>query len=203
MNRTARIAATVTAALGMTIMANSVAQAATGDMNEVIRINDTPTLVKNVYEREVQEEFAFLDSSLPFKNVTGVVGEESENGFMITISMSKMEGLRTQSHLAPLASIAASTALYVGAPKSGEAPNLFEEEPTLALPDETTACIAAAATSTIIDEHKVIVTDADIVAMHDAIAAEFSLAPADVITKAFWRGYDARYAACGIDTSLI
>lgn len=198
MNRIARIAGIATAALGMTFASLTGAQAATGDMNEVIKLNDTPTLVKSVYEPEIQRQLAFLDGNLPFENVTGVVGEQSP--FTIVIGLSKMEGLRTQSALAPLASIATSTALYIGAPKSGE---LSNNEPTMALPDETTACLAAAVTGTIIDEHKVIVTDADITAMHNAVAAEFQAAPADVITKSFWRGYDGSYAACGIDTSLI
>lgn len=165
------------------------ASAATGDMNEVLKIKDTKT-VAMIFASNVQEQLAFIDPSLPFDEEEGAF-DPAANPEVITVGLNKMEGLRMQSQLAPLVSIAASAVKYVG------------EHTSIGMFGSKAACITAATAQEFIDQYDIDATQADYVAMRDVLANEFVGIPESTITAAFWQAIEGGHGACGIDTSHI
>lgn len=169
------------------------ANAATGDMNEVLRINDTRT-VGMVFASNVQEQLEFIAPNLPFHEEEGVF-DPAANSEVITVGLLELEELRMLSQLAPLAAISADTVKFISSPA-------FDDEPIDMFGDKA-VCIAAATVQSFIDEYGINATEADYAAIRDVLANKFTGMPVDTITAAVWLAVDGGHGACGVDVSKI
>lgn len=137
--------------------------AATGDMNEVLRINDTPTVVR-IFEDYIVDRLEYKDG-LPFENIHGAADPAPVRAAdKIPVILNVMNGLRTQSQLAPLASIG----MQLMAVSNGDTDGDLS---TIDL-DESDIRFIGRLVGEFVKDYSVTVTDADTAALHRTVLNE-------------------------------
>lgn len=108
-----RFLTAVTLAIVAFVAPTATVSAATGDMNEVLKVNDTPTVIR-ILQDNLADQLKVAPDFFPYETLEGVADPAAVRAnHKIPVVLNQIDGLRTQSALAPLVSLSVSTLAFL------------------------------------------------------------------------------------------
>ncbi len=163
------------------------ASAATGDMNEVLQVNPTSKVVE-IFEDSIASQLQRDTSFFPYETIEGTADPVAmRTGHKIPVVLNQIDGLRTQSALAPLVSLSMGTLAFLGGDTDGDLATLDINEGGFWRVGNMVGTFAK--------QHAVNVSLADRVVLRDTAISE-AAAPGDLLQALeFSAAFDAGYNA--------
>lgn len=102
------------------IAPTATASAATGDMNEVLKINDTPTVIR-IFQDNLAQQLGVDSDFFPYETLEGAADPVAARAaHKVPVVLNQIDGLRTQSALAPLVSLSINTLAFLDGDVDGD-----------------------------------------------------------------------------------
>lgn len=163
------------------------ASAATGDMNEVLQVNPTSKVVE-IFEDSIASQLQRDTSFFPYETIEGAADPAAVRATnKIPVVLNQIDGLRTQSALAPLVSLSMGTLAFLGGDTDGDLATLDMNESDIEWVGKQVG--------TFTKKYDVVVSPADMATLHTTVINEAAM-PGDLLqalqfSAAFNAGYNA------------